>query len=297
MRITLNRLTKQFGKITALNDVTADIPERSITTLLGPNGAGKTTLMRILAGLIIPDSGEFFFDGFPPSNMPEQKRLVGYLPENNPLYGGLYVSELLEFQSRVYKVAQPLQRIKILAEQLNLTKVLHQKISQLSKGTRQRVGIAQVLIPNPHFLILDEPSNGLDPNQHEELRKLLMQLKQDKTILLSTHLLNEVQNIYDHTLILNQGKIVSDRALLDPGALNNSTSEICVEFDQALSPQMLKQFPLPILSVDHTKLVVRGEAADRPKIFTFAVSQGLILIEIQIKNQSLLQQYHQVTLK
>lgn len=297
MRITLNRLSKRFGQTCALQEVSAIIRERSITALLGPNGAGKTTLMRILAGLLPADSGSFLYDGNPLTDDPAQRNLLGYLPENNPLPLSMYVSELLEFQSRIFGIREVHRRVQTVTEQLDLGEVLHRKIGKLSKGTRQRVGIAQVLIPDPQFLILDEPSNGLDPLQHEALRQLLLQLKQEKTLLLSTHLLNEVEEIYDQTLILNAGRILSEHPLPGSSAPPPPTGEIHIEFDRVLSETMRRVFPLPILSADGAKLIVRGEAEDRPKIFTFAVTQGLILMEIQIKNQRLLDQYHQVTLK
>lgn len=298
MRITLRQITKYFGKQAALIDVSATIPECAITTLLGPNGAGKTTLMRILAGRILPDHGEFEYEGIEPSNHDEIKRIIGYLPEQNPLYKNMYVSELLQFQASVFQLNQAKERIDNMVQELELGAVLHRKIGQLSKGTQQRVGLAQVLLPNPKILILDEPSNGLDPEQHEALRKLLDRLKKDKTILLSTHLLNEVQNIYDYTLILDQGRLVSnDTAYFTSHPDEKIRDEIHLEFEQTFPTDLQAQFPLPIISVNGKKLVVKGEAEDRPKIFTFAVAHGLILVEMQIKSRSLLDQYHQVTLK
>ena len=297
MRITLTNITRHFGKQAALIEVSAEIPGCAITTLLGPNGAGKTTLMRILAGRILPDSGTYEIEGLDPANTELKKRMIGYLPENNPLYKGMYVSELMEFQSSVYKLPHPQQSIDRIVQELELEEVLHRKTGQLSKGTQQRVGLAQVLLPDPKILILDEPSNGLDPMQHEQLRNLLNRLKTDKTILLSTHLLNEVQDISDHTLILNQGRLVSQDTSVPENPGEKVLSEIHLEFEQALSPDILQQFPLPILSLDGNKLIAQGEAADRPKLFTFAVEHQLVLIEIQIRNQSLLDQYHQVTLK
>lgn len=297
MRITLTNITKHFGHQAALTEVSADIAGNAITTLLGPNGAGKTTLMRIIAGRILPDSGSFTLEGMTAPNADQRKPRIGYLPENNPLYKSLYVSELLDFQASVHRLANKSSRIEEMVETLDLQEVMHRKIGQLSKGTRQRVGLAQVLLPDPEILILDEPSNGLDPLQHEDLRKLLSRLKATKTILLSTHLLNEVQDISDHTLILSQGRVVSQDDPSTEQAPEKMLTEILVEFEQEITPDILALFPLPIVSAQGKKLIVRGEAADRPKLFTFAVNHRLVLVEIQIRNQTLLEQYHQVTLK
>lgn len=297
MRVSISNITKSYGKHIALDKVSAEIPEHAITALLGPNGAGKTTLMKILTGRLLPDSGEYQYEDLNMSDPVEFQRTVSYLPENNPLPDHVYVAEHLKYMASVFQIESPKERIDALASELGLIEVMHRKIGKLSKGTRQRVGLAQALITDPQVLILDEPSNGLDPAQHEELRKLLTKLKTHKTILLSTHLLNEVQDIYDHTVILQEGRCISALPKMTESPAEAEDVVIEITFEQAVPAELYEKLPFRILQADGKHLIVKGKTEDRAKIFNFAVENGLVLLEMQLKQQSLLDKYNEVTLQ
>ncbi|MCS7150939.1 MAG: ATP-binding cassette domain-containing protein [Endomicrobia bacterium] len=207
--IRIQNITKTFGNITALNNVSFDIPDNQILGLLGPNGAGKTTLMRIITGYLNQDSGKVLIDDkeVTPDNI-ESKQIIGYLPENNPLYDDMNVYEYLKFIAETRGVNN--ERIKEVVEVCHLKDVVLRNLSELSKGYRQRVGFAAAIIHNPKILILDEPTAGLDPNQAHEARQLIKEFKKDKIVVISTHILSEVEEIADRVVIINKGQIVAE---------------------------------------------------------------------------------------
>lgn len=213
MSITVESLTKVYGKQKAVDGISFSA-QPGVLGFLGPNGAGKSTTMKILTGFIPQTSGKASVCGFDVKTQPlEVKRSIGYLPESNPLYQEMYVRESLAFIADIHKVPNAEQRIEEVIEITGLTPEKHKKIGQLSKGYRQRVGLAQAIIHDPQVLILDEPTSGLDPNQLIGIRQLIRDLGKTKTIVLSTHIMQEVEAVCDHVVIINKGKIVANDSL------------------------------------------------------------------------------------
>jgi ABC-2 type transport system ATP-binding protein len=212
MSITVQNISKSFGPQKALNNVSFSIKKGEIVGFLGPNGAGKSTMMRILTTYYKPDSGDAEVNGFDVlKSETEVQKSIGYLPEHNPLYLEMYVKEYLSFNADVYQVSK--NTVQEVIEQTGLSPEAHKKIGQLSKGYRQRVGLAAALLHNPEVLILDEPTTGLDPNQLIEIRKLIRDIGKEKTILLSTHIMKEVEAVCDRVIIINKGELVADKKL------------------------------------------------------------------------------------
>ena len=228
MSIRVHQVTKLYGTQKALDDVSFNVSPGEIVGLLGPNGAGKSTLMKIITCFIPPTSGEVTVCGhdiFEESLKVREK--VGYLPEHNPLYLEMYVKEFLEFIAGIHRIAgKPVQRVKEMIELTGLTLEQHKKIGALSKGYRQRVGLAQALIHNPEVLILDEPTSGLDPNQIVEIRNLIRNIGASKTVMLSTHIMQEVEAICDRAVIIHQGKIVADDSIVSLTRDNRRLEEV-----------------------------------------------------------------------
>ena len=209
MGIIIDKLSKNYGNQKALDAVSFSIKSGEVVGLLGPNGAGKSTLMKSITGAILPDSGEIKIDEFSVLNQPiETKKRIGFLPENNPLYFEMYVREYLKFVADIRNEKK--ERIEEVIQKVGLTPESHKKIGQLSKGYKQRVGLAQAILSNPEILILDEPTNGLDPNQILEIREVIREIGKSKTVILSTHIMQEVEALCSRVILLNKGKIVSD---------------------------------------------------------------------------------------
>jgi ABC-2 type transport system ATP-binding protein len=218
--ITVDHVSQPYGTQKALDDVSFSAQRGEVLGLLGPNGAGKSTLMKILTGYLAPDSGKVSINGFElPRRSLEARRTIGYLPEHNPLYADMYVWEYLQFMGKLHQPARSTlrRRIEKVIEQTGITAEQHKKIGQLSKGYRQRVGLAQALLHEPSVLILDEPTTGLDPNQIIDVRKLISGLGQKKIILFSTHILQEIAAVCTRILIVNQGRIVADTPMAQAG--------------------------------------------------------------------------------
>lgn len=216
MTIDIKNLTKQYGQQKALDNISLAINEGEIVGLLGPNGAGKSTMMKIVTCFIPPTSGEVKVCGFDINEQPMNIRsLIGYLPEQNPLYNELYVRESLEFIAGIHgiKGKERKERVEYMIEKVGLTKEVKKRIGMLSKGYKQRVGIAQAMIHDPKVLILDEPTTGLDPNQLVDIRNLIKELGQDKTVILSTHIMQEVEAVCNRVVIINNGKLVADDSI------------------------------------------------------------------------------------
>ncbi|MBW7869704.1 MAG: ATP-binding cassette domain-containing protein [Flavobacteriia bacterium] len=209
MGIIISGLTKRYGAQKALDNVSFSIQNGEVVGLLGPNGAGKSTLMKCVTGAILPDEGEINVDDFSVLDQPvETKKRIGFLAENNPLYYEMYVREYLKFVSNIR--SENKKRIEEVIEKVGLSPESHKKIGQLSKGYKQRVGLAQAILSNPDILILDEPTNGLDPNQILEIRDLIREIGKSKTVILSTHIMQEVEALCSRVILLNKGKIISD---------------------------------------------------------------------------------------
>jgi ABC-2 type transport system ATP-binding protein len=214
MSIFIQNINKSYGNQKALSDVSLEIENGEIVGFLGPNGAGKSTLMKIISSYISQDSGTVKvckFNTIEQEN--ESKKRIGYLPENNPLYKEMYIKEYLNFVASIYKIEDKKQRIEQMIQKVGLQSEQYKTIGELSKGYQQRVGLVAALLHNPEVLILDEPTTGLDPNQLEEVRKLIKEVGKDKTVLLSTHILQEVEKMCNRVVIINKGEIVSDKLI------------------------------------------------------------------------------------
>lgn len=303
MSITVNSITKQFGKQVALNSVTFQVPQGQVVGLLGPNGAGKSTLMKIITGYLTPDSGSALVNGVD-INSPayDFRRDIGYLPEHNPLYTDMYVKEYLLWVAGIYRLGKNAR--KRVLEIIDITGIGHEqnkKIGSLSKGYRQRVGLAQALIHNPSVLILDEPTSGLDPNQIVEIRNLIAAVGQNKTVILSTHIMQEVEAICGRIIIINKGSIVADGPASEIKALTSSSVQnVVVEFLEAPSVELLQSIE-NVSNVNQltatTFLVSSSSKADiRPTIFNFAKNNNLTLLTLQQKVLNLEDVFQSLTL-
>jgi len=212
MSVIVKNITKYYGNQKALDAISFSIKSGEIVGFLGPNGAGKSTTMKIITTYLKPDSGSVLVDNYDISANPQEvKKNIGYLPEHNPLYGDMYIKEYLEFTANMHQISK--KNIPKTIQQLELESHTHKKIKELSKGYRQRVGLAAALIHNPDVLILDEPTAGLDPNQLHSILQLLQEIGKTKTILLSTHILQEVEAICNRVIIINKGKIIADDSM------------------------------------------------------------------------------------
>lgn len=227
MSIEVNKITKLYGEQKALNEVSFSIKSGEIVGFLGPNGAGKSTLMKIISCYLPPSIGTIKVCGLDVMEQSmEVRKKVGYLPEHNPLYLDMYVKEYLEFVGRFYNVKKLNDRVKEMVEITGLTIEQNKKIGQLSKGYRQRVGLAQAIIHDPQVLILDEPTTGLDPNQLVEIRNLIKELGKNKTVMLSTHIMQEVQAICERAIIINHGRIVADDSIANLTQKNSNLEKV-----------------------------------------------------------------------
>ncbi len=241
MSVETRHITKLFGRQKALDDVSFSIIKGELVGFLGPNGAGKSTMMKIITGFLPPDGGEVVVNSqIVESKNLEIRRNIGYLPEHNPLYTDLYVKEFLEITAGFYKLKNIKKRVAEMVELTGLGDEQHKKIRALSKGYRQRVGLAQALIHDPSVLILDEPTTGLDPNQLEEIRNLIRQISREKTVILSSHIMQEVEAVCNRVIIINKGKIVADGGIneIKAGKINR-TQVVVVEFSGMVSQTKL----------------------------------------------------------
>lgn len=286
--VQLTKILKTYGKQKAVNNISFSVKKGEIVGFLGPNGAGKSTTMKILAGFIKPTSGDAFVNDINIKTHPiKAQKKIGYLPENNPLYLDMYVREYLQFQASVYKVDAT--EIEKTIKKVGLLEESHKKISQLSKGYRQRTGLAATILHNPDVLILDEPTTGLDPNQLVEIRELIKELGKNKAVLLSTHIMQEVEAVCNRVIIINKGKLVVDKKLSE---LKNSNKQIItIAFNYKIEEQFLNRLP-NITGVENNygnlwTLTFSSEEDMRPKLFDFATEHGLKILELNSKNETL----------
>ena len=297
MSIEVVNISKSYGAQKALDAVSFSVKKGEIVGFLGPNGAGKSTLMKILTTYINADEGSATVNGFDVnSNQKAVQLSVGYLPEHNPLYLDLYVREYLAFNADVYKVAK--SRINDVIELTGLSSESHKKIGQLSKGYRQRVGLANALLHNPDVLILDEPTTGLDPNQLVEIRNVIKNVGKDKTVFLSTHIMQEVEAICDRVIIINNGKIVTDKKL-DKLISADKEQIIEVEFDYKIEEEAVARMP-HLKSYKNThdmvwELTFLSDKDMRPTVFDFAHDNGLKTLQLNQKNKNLETIFREIT--
>ena len=299
MSIEVQNISKSYGAQKALDKVSFSVKKGEIVGFLGPNGAGKSTLMKILTTYITSDEGSASVNGNDVvTSQKAVQKSVGYLPEHNPLYLDLYVREYLAFNADVYKVDK--SRIEEVIQLTGLTPEANKKIGQLSKGYRQRVGLATALLHNPEVLILDEPTTGLDPNQLVEIRDLIKNIGKDKTVFLSTHIMQEVEAICDRVIIINNGKIVTDKKL-NTLVKEQQEQTIEVEFDKVVDATILNTIPnIKTTKNSHDfvwELTFETESDMRPIVFDFAHDNGLKILQLNLKNKNLEQIFREQTKK
>ena len=296
MGIIIDKLTKNYGATLALKGITLRFEQNGVIGLLGPNGAGKTSLMKILTGYLSQWEGTVSFNGMDiRTNIKKIQQIIGYLPENNPLYLEMYVKEYLSFVGTLYQLKT--LPIEAVIKKTGLQEHAHKKIGDLSKGYKQRVGIAAALLHDPAYLILDEPTTGLDPNQVIEIRNLIKNLGKEKTVFLSTHILQEVDAMCDRVIIINKGEIVLDQPL--DQLKNKQEQTIEVSFDYRIEVVALEKIPnvqkvINIHDFDY-ELQIKGAQDMRPAVFDFARDNGLKILNLQLKNESLEQLFKKLT--
>lgn len=305
MSVFVHNLSKFYADQKAVDSISFEVKKGEILGFLGPNGAGKSTTMKMLTCYLPPSAGTANVCGLDIIQQPlEVKQKIGYLPENNPLYYDMYVKEFLEFALQVHNPQSAVhssKRIKDTIDLVGLNVEQHKKIGQLSKGYKQRVGLAQALIHNPEILILDEPTSGLDPNQLADIRNLIKELGKEKTIIFSTHIMQEVQAVCDRVIIINKGKLVADDK---PDNLQNLLSNeilIEVEFEKNIQSDELQQIQNVHLidRISDTQFVLHGKDSIqlRKDIFAYAVSKNNPLLTMKQENKSLEDIFHQLTNK
>lgn len=292
MTIRISQISKSYGAQKALDQVSFEIGTGELVGFLGPNGAGKSTLMKIITGYLAADEGKVEINGeVVETNNISIRSQIGYLPENNPLYPDLYVREYLEMVAGFYQLQNKKERVLKMVELTGLKNEQHKKIGQLSKGYRQRVGLAQALIHDPSVLVLDEPTTGLDPNQLEEIRQLIRTISQNKTVMLSTHIMQEVEAVCSRVVIVNKGRLVADGTIdqLKAGQFARKQT-VWVEFDKAVNPEKLKLVEglASLEMINPFTFVVESEKTDlRPALFQFAVQNQLVLLTMKEQQRSL----------
>jgi ABC-2 type transport system ATP-binding protein len=302
MSITVQGVTKLYGEQKALDNVSFEVKKGEIVGFLGPNGAGKSTMMKIITGFIPPSIGRVLVNGTDiGTDNPEIRKKIGYLPENNPLYPEMYIREYLGFVASVYKLGN--SKKKAIDNIMSVTGLIpeqNKKIGSLSKGFRQRVGLAQALIHNPEVLVLDEATSGLDPNQIVEIRNLIKEAGREKTVLFSTHIMQEVEAICDRVIIIDKGVIKADEEKSKIySRLKNNIQIVLVEFDKNPAESELGAIA-NVSSVHHLKdnmwqIEAEGDEDIRPLIFSFAVSNKLTVLSLQKKEGNLEEVFRHLT--
>ena len=299
MSIIVQEVSKLYGKQKALDTISFEINKGEVVGFLGPNGAGKSTMMKIITGYIPQSSGFVEVNGLNiEEHSLEVRKQIGYLPEHNPLYLEMYVKEYLDYVASIYKLSNKKARI---AEMIDLTGLgieQNKKIGSLSKGYRQRVGIAQALIHDPKVLILDEPTTGLDPNQLIEVRKLIQDIGKEKTVMLSTHIMQEVEACCERALIINKGNLVADKRIENLNSeLHSKIIEL--EFAERISIENLKSHPAikGINDLGNNRYAVSTAEDIRKEIFQTAVANNWIILEMKLQSQNLEEIFHELTVE
>lgn len=300
MSIEVNKLTKIYGNQKAVDDISFKVEKGEIVGFLGPNGAGKSTTMKMITGYLQPDDGEAIVSGIPVSSSPiETKKRIGYLPEANALYYDMYVREYLQFIAEVHHVKDGQNRIEEMIKLTGLTVESNKKTGQLSKGYKQRVGLAAALIHDPEVLILDEPTSGLDPNQIMEIREVIRMQGKNKTVLFSSHILQEVEAICDRVIIINKGKIVADDQLSNLQQLNQNKHIVIVRFGESVDHLLLEnirdveniQNPQPGMY----KLSTQNPDAVKKQLLELSLKHGFNIVSLQSESQRLEEVFRSLT--
>ena len=298
MSIEVKNLYKYYGEQAAVRDVSFSVKKGEIVAFLGPNGAGKSTTMKIMTGFMPASEGEVFICGKKVDiDKLDTRQIIGYLPENNPLYTDMYVREYLEFVGRIYKIKNLKARVSEMIHAVGLDVEQHKKIGALSKGYRQRVGLAQAIIHDPEVLILDEPTTGLDPNQLVEIRELIRSIGKEKTVILSTHIMQEVEAICDRVIIISKGQIVADdKAQTLQQELTHQT--VYVEFDNQVSAAQLKKIPnVSKVEALNDGWLIESIGADdlRKALAQYAQAQNWLILTLNIEQKTLEEVFKELT--
>lgn len=302
MSISVTNLSKHYGTQKAVNNISFTINRGEIVGFLGPNGAGKSTTMKMITGYLAADAGQITVCGIKADEQnTETKKKIGYLPEANPLYMDMYVREYLAFIAGVHEIKEAKKRIEEVIVTVGLSPEAHKKIGQLSKGYKQRVGLAAALVHNPEVLILDEPTSGLDPNQIVEIRNVIKALAQEKTILFSSHIMQEVEAICDRVIIINKGNIVADDQLSNLQKLNGTVQQVTVEFKEKISIELLKGLPGVDKADNIQNAVFHIECKDaeavKKQLLQLSIEKNLNIISLQSEEKSLENVFRELTNK
>lgn len=302
MSIEIKSITKLYDQQKALDNVSFSVPSGKITGFLGPNGAGKSTLMKIITCFLPPTTGEAWVEGVSIYEDPLQiKKMIGYLPEHNPLYLDMYVKEFLRFAAGLHGLSAIEQKVKKVIEMTGLEIEQNKKIGSLSKGYRQRVGLAQALIHDPKVLILDEPTSGLDPVQIQEIRRLIKQLGEEKTVILSTHIMQEVEALCDHVVIINRGKIVADNDVSELKKIQKGREVVMIELDKKVKKQELEALSsvasVEVMPGQKWRITVKKDADFRKELFEWTMKNGLTVISLQSVSGSMEELFKQLTIR
>jgi ABC-2 type transport system ATP-binding protein len=307
MSIEVKNLLKIYGEQKAVNNISFRVNKGEIVGFLGPNGAGKSTTMKIITGYLEQTDGQAFVSGINVKDDPEgTKKKIGYLPESNALYYDMYVREYLEFIADVHRIEDRKTKIEDVIQLTGLQVENRKKVGQLSKGYKQRVGLAAALIHDPEVLILDEPTSGLDPNQIVEIRDVIKQQGKNKTVLFSTHILQEVEAICDRVIIINRGEIVADDKLSDLQKLTKSKHAVIVRFNEPVNKVLLEslnnvslveEIQAPNMNSGHAafRLQTSNPEAVRKQILELALKHNLNIVSLQSESQSLEEIFREVT--
>lgn len=289
MSVIINSLTKLYGKQQAVNNISFVAQKGMITGFLGPNGAGKSTTMKMITGYLRPDAGSIEVEGINVLDHPmKTKRMIGYLPENNPMYLDMYVKEFLIFIGGVYGLPGLKSKVGEVIDKCGLEREAHKTIRALSKGYRQRVGLAKALLHDPEVLILDEPTSGLDPNQIVDIREVIKQAGKDKTILLSTHIMQEVEALCDQVIIIDRGNIVANDKLENIKAGQSSENQMILEFEQSIDQKLFEEAGFEITEQSQNTYVISSDNDDlRAQLLKITSEHSLPLTSLKKTGRSL----------
>lgn len=304
--ISIQNISKSFGPNKAVDNLSLEIKKGEVVGLLGPNGAGKTTTIRMICGFLYPDSGQVLIDGKKIEENPEEvKKRFGYLPENNPLYEDMLVSEYLSFVASLKDIpkSERSSTLKEIAKETGIANVYFKPISELSKGYRQRVGLAQAILHKPDILVFDEPTEGLDPNQRVEIRKLITELGKDRTVLISTHVLGEVGAMCNRVVIINKGRLAADGTMADLSSMTRGKRRVIVEVQGDHVEENLRKIEAvgnivskPLQNnLEQFTLHLEKKEDIRPQIFNLAKQHGWMLYELHQEETSLEDVFRELT--
>ena len=303
--IEVSHVSRKFGSFRAVNDVSFSIPTGQIVGLLGPNGAGKTTTMRMITGFLAPSEGQIFIDGEDITKAPvESKKKIGYMPESAPLYGEMIVEDYLKYIAQMHG-EDPAEKVPALCKECGLKEVMSKNISELSRGNRQRVSLAHALMADPEILILDEPTSGLDPNQVEDVRAIIREIGKTRTVIISTHILSEVETLCSRAIIISGGKVVADSSIENLKNSIGSSTTVFVEFTgNAKNAESAAKAITGVSNVSsnkvengHNEIVVsvNGETEIRPALVKDLVENGCDVYSMAMQSNSLEDVFHALT--